>query len=59
MIERIIIDGKPATVAYLDDKFNPVGKSEAVLIKVRWDDGEQVMLAGPAAKGGSNANEAA
>ena len=59
MIERTNVEGRPATVAYLDDKFNPVDKGNATLIKIRWDDGEQMILAGPAAKGGSNANEAA
>ena len=49
MIEHTTVDGKPATVAYVDDKFNPVDKDKATLIKVRWDDGEQVILAGPAA----------
>ena len=44
MIERATVDGKPATVAYIDDKFNPVEKAVATLIKVRWDDGEQVIL---------------
>ena len=45
MIEHINIDGKPATVAYIDDKFNPVEKGKATLIKIRWDDGEQIILA--------------
>jgi len=47
MIEHTTVEGKPATVAYVDDKFNPVDKDKATLIKVRWDDGEQVILAGP------------
>jgi len=45
MIEHTTVDGKPATVAYIDDKFNPVEKGKATLIKIRWDDGEQIILA--------------
>ena len=45
MIERATVDDKPATVAYIDDKFNPVDKGKATLIKIRWDDGEQIILA--------------
>jgi len=44
MIERTEVDGKPATVAYIDDKFQPVEKDQAVYIKVLFDDGEQLML---------------
>jgi len=39
MIRREIVDGKPATVAYLDDQFQPVAPGEAMIVKVIFDDG--------------------
>jgi hypothetical protein len=38
MIEKQIVDGRPALVAYMDDKFNPVHKAEATLVKVVFTD---------------------
>jgi hypothetical protein len=38
MIEKQIIDGRPALVAYLDDKFNPVDKGKETLVKVVFTD---------------------
>ncbi len=40
MIERVVIEGRSATIAYLTEKFEPVGKDEAELVKIRFDDGE-------------------
>jgi hypothetical protein len=38
MIEKQTVDGRPALVAYLDDRFNPVDKAEATLVKVVFTD---------------------
>lgn len=45
MIEQQIIDGRPATVAYINGDFTPAGKSAPALVKVLFDDGEVVFLA--------------
>lgn len=50
MIERQIVEGKAAMVAYLNDKFEPVDKVTASLVKVIFDDGDVVFLT-PAATG--------
>lgn len=44
MIERQTLDGREATVAYLDRSLQPVAKAEAELIKVMYDDGEHLWL---------------
>jgi hypothetical protein len=44
MIERQTIDGREATVAYLDNKFKPATKDTATLIKVIFDDGQVLFL---------------
>jgi len=49
MIERTVIMGKPATVAYLDGDFAPVNREAAILVKVIFDDGK-VLFAMPAAQ---------
>lgn len=43
MIERTIIHGRPASVVYVDDQFNPVQRDAATLIKVLFDDGGVVF----------------
>lgn len=40
MIRREEIDGRPATVAYLDDEFQPVEFEKATVLKIIYDDGE-------------------
>lgn len=44
MIERTVIDGRDATVAYLKGSFQPAGKQDHTFIKVIFDDGT-VMFA--------------
>lgn len=44
MIERQVIDGRPATVAYLTANFEPADADSAELVKVIFDDGETLML---------------
>jgi hypothetical protein len=39
MIERTIIDGRVASVAYLTDDFQPAGIETATLLKIIFDDG--------------------
>ena len=50
MIERQTIDGREATIAYLTAAFEPAGKDDAALVKVIFDDGEQMFLV-PAEEG--------
>jgi hypothetical protein len=38
MIEKQIIEGRPALVAYMDDRFNPVDKGKETLVKVVFTD---------------------
>lgn len=45
MIERQTIDGREASVAYLDDAFTPADRTTATFIKVLFDDGEMAILA--------------
>lgn len=47
MIEKQTIKGRPATVAYLTENFEPAQKAEAKLIKVVFDDGETLWLTPP------------
>ena len=44
MIERQTINGRPATVGYLDQGFSPADKDTAPLVKVSFDDGETLFL---------------
>ncbi|MHB1330305.1 MAG: hypothetical protein ACYC2K_19065 [Gemmatimonadales bacterium] len=43
MIERDVIDGRPATVAYIDLEFNPVDKDKATFCKIIFDDGDVIF----------------
>jgi hypothetical protein len=45
MIERDLIDGRDATVAYLTFDFRPVDKHAADLAKVVYDDGDVEWIA--------------
>ena len=49
MIERQIVNGRPATVAYLTNAFEPADADTAQCIKVLFDDGDVVFLASPIA----------
>lgn len=44
MIERQDVDGREATVAYLDNHFDPVSKAGAKIIKLMFDDGDIYFL---------------
>jgi hypothetical protein len=44
MIERQTIEGRGATVAYLDRDFEPAGKDDWSLAKIIFDDGEIVFV---------------
>lgn len=44
MLEKTVIEGRPASVAYLDRNFVPVDADDATMVKVIFDDGE-VMFA--------------
>jgi len=39
MIERAQVDGKPATIAYIGENFEPADKDTALYVKVIFDDG--------------------
>lgn len=43
-MKKTMIDGRSATVAYLNSKFEPVSQAEATLVKVIFDDGEIIFL---------------
>src|SRR5215469_18142836 len=47
MIERQVIDGRPATVAYLNKDLEPAGKDDHTLVRILFDDGEVALLAAP------------
>lgn len=49
MIEQQTINGRPATIGYLDRNFNPVDKESAAIVKLSFDDGETIFLSDPAA----------
>ena len=40
MITRDTIEGRPATVAYINDRFEPARADDATMVKVVFDDGE-------------------
>lgn len=44
MIERQVVQGRPATISYMTDNFEPSSKDAATLIKVVFDDGEVLFL---------------
>jgi hypothetical protein len=44
MIERQTIEGRAATVAYLDRDFDPASKDNWSLAKIIFDDGEIVFV---------------
>lgn len=44
MIERVEVDGRKGAAAWVDDRFNPVAKDKATLVKIVFDDGEQLIL---------------
>jgi hypothetical protein len=44
IIERTIIDGRPATVCYCDDNMDPTSKAKATMLRVTWDDGSSAWL---------------
>ncbi len=44
IVERKILDGRPASVTYLDMQFKPVERSKSVMAKVCFDDGEQMFM---------------
>jgi hypothetical protein len=44
MIERVTIDGRKGSAAYVNQTFQPVDKADAAFIKVVFDDGGQLIL---------------
>jgi len=44
MIERHTIDGREATVCYIDDSFNPTTRDKASFVKAIFDDGGIMFL---------------
>lgn len=44
MIERKEVDGKPATVEYMDKDYKPCKKEVAVKIRVRFENGSTKLL---------------
>jgi hypothetical protein len=40
MIKRMMVEGRPATVAYITNNFEPVSPDDADMVKVAFDDGE-------------------
>lgn len=43
-VERTVIDGRPALMAYLLDDFTPTTSADATLLKVNFDDGDVMFL---------------
>lgn len=43
MIERDVVDGRPATVAYIDLEFNPVDRANATFCKIIFGDGDVIF----------------
>jgi hypothetical protein len=48
MIEQTIIEGRPAIVAYLNDRFESVDELDATLVKVMFTDEQGGMMFGVA-----------
>jgi len=44
MITHVEVDGRPGSLAYVDDKFRPVDKAVATLGKIVFDDGGQIIF---------------
>lgn len=44
MIFRDTVDGQDATVAYLDENFEPVEVAKAKLVKITFDAGDVVFI---------------
>ena len=44
MIENTTINGRPAVVAYLNDRFQPVDQADATLVKIHYTDKEGGMV---------------
>lgn len=44
MITHVEVDGRPGSLAYVDDKFRPVDKAVATLGKIVFDDGGQLIF---------------
>jgi hypothetical protein len=49
MITREVVNGKPATVAFLNDRWEPVAPEHATMVEVTFDDG-RVMFGTKEAK---------
>lgn len=49
MIETQTINGRVATIAYMDANMQPVSADAATLVKVSFDDGEDIWLTAPGA----------
>ena len=46
MIEQTIVEGRPAIVSYLNDRFEPVDEAVATLAKVTFTDEQGGMVFG-------------
>ena len=44
MIEKTIVEGRPAIVSYLNDRFEPVDEAVATLVKVTFTDEQGGMV---------------
>lgn len=44
MIEHTVIDGRPATIAYIGANFEPADQATAHMVKVLFDDGQMLIL---------------
>ncbi len=44
MIEHQVVDGRPATVSYMNNRFDIVDKDKATLVKVSFDAGGVLFL---------------
>lgn len=44
MIKRVVVDGRPGSSCFVDDKFNPVEEAKATFLKIVFDDGGQLIL---------------
>jgi hypothetical protein len=47
MIEQGTVDGQPAVLAYVNAKFEPVGKRDATLLVASLADGRKLILEVP------------
>ena len=50
MIKRVVVDGRPGSSCFVDDKFNPVEETKATFLKIVFDDGGQLILNAQSAK---------